>query len=52
MNLAAGARFGGYEIQGPLGAGGMGDVYAARDVRLQRDVAIKVRSRATRWTLG
>jgi Tol biopolymer transport system component len=40
--LAAGTRFGGYEIQSPLGAGGMGEVYRARDVRLRRDVAIKV----------
>ena len=42
MTLAVGARFGGYEIIGPLGAGGMGEVYRARDIRLRRDVAIKV----------
>src|SRR5262245_53887671 len=40
--LAAGARLGPYEIVGPLGAGGMGEVYRARDQRLAREVAIKV----------
>jgi eukaryotic-like serine/threonine-protein kinase len=40
--IAAGARLGPYEILGPLGAGGMGEVYRARDPRLERDVAIKV----------
>src|SRR6266516_4604957 len=38
----AGRRFGAYTIQSPLGAGGMGEVYRARDSRLGRDVAIKV----------
>jgi serine/threonine-protein kinase len=42
MALAAGARFGSYEVIGPIGAGGMGVVYRARDFKLQRDVAIKV----------
>ena len=42
MTLAAGARLGPYEILAPLGAGGMGEVYRARDSRLERDVAIKV----------
>jgi serine/threonine protein kinase len=40
--LAAGDRFGGYEIASRLGAGGMGEVYRARDLRLRRDIAIKV----------
>jgi serine/threonine-protein kinase len=42
MTLAAGSRLGPYEIVSPLGAGGMGEVYRARDTRLERTVAIKV----------
>ena len=42
MSLEPGHRLGPYEIIAPLGAGGMGEVYRARDERLQRDVAIKV----------
>src|SRR5881628_3614638 len=42
MPLAAGHRLGSYEIIGPLGAGGMGEVYKARDTRLNRDIAIKI----------
>src|SRR5215211_7266507 len=42
MALVAGTRLGLYDIVGPLGAGGMGEVYRARDTRLHRDVAIKV----------
>src|SRR5436190_4878907 len=44
MTLTMHTRLGPYEIQGPLGAGGMGEVYRARDTRLERDVAIKVLS--------
>jgi serine/threonine protein kinase len=40
--LAPGTRFGPYEVVSPIGSGGMGDVYRARDTRLARDVAIKV----------
>jgi serine/threonine protein kinase len=42
MALTSGARVGPYEIVSPLGAGGMGEVYRARDSKLQREVAIKV----------
>src|SRR5687768_10904387 len=42
MSLSAGSRFGPYEIESPLGAGGMGEVYRARDARLNRGVALKV----------
>src|SRR5574338_596720 len=44
MSLAPGSRLGAYEIQSTLGAGGMGEVYRARDTRLDRIVAIKLLS--------
>src|SRR5882757_5062949 len=46
MSLASGARLGPYEILSPIGAGGMGEVYKARDTRLDRTVAIKLSKEA------
>ena len=40
--LAPGSRLGAYEVVSPLGAGGMGEVYRARDTKLNRDVALKI----------
>src|SRR5881296_2569662 len=42
MSLSAGSRLGPYEVLSAIGAGGMGEVYRARDAKLDRDVAIKI----------
>ena len=42
MPLAAGTRLGVFEILAPLGKGGMGEVYRARDTKLDREVAVKI----------
>jgi len=42
MSLATGTKLGPYEVVAPLGAGGMGEAYRARDTRLERVVAVKV----------
>jgi serine/threonine protein kinase len=42
VTLSAGSRVGSYEISGALGAGGMGEVFRAKDTKLNREVAIKV----------
>ena len=42
MSISPGTRLGPFEIHSALGAGGMGEVYRARDTRLNRDVALKI----------
>ena len=49
MNLSTGRRLGPYEILFPLGAGGTGEVYKAKDTRLNRTVAIKVFPASLWW---
>ena len=50
MTLTAGDRLGPYEILAPIGAGGMGEVYRAKDTKLDREVAIKVLPQPSRRT--
>jgi len=52
MPLSAGTRLGPYEILALIGAGGMGEVYRARDPRMGREVAIKVSAEARRHSAG
>ena len=52
MSIAPGVRLGPYVVEAPLGAGGMGEVYGARDSRLDRLVAIKVLPRNLAATMG
>ncbi len=47
MSLRPGTGLGPYEIEAPIGAGGMGQVFKARDSRLDRSVALKILSRTT-----
>jgi len=49
--VSTGTRFGAYEVIAPIGAGGMGEVYRARDTRLDRSVAIKVLPSEYDWKL-
>ena len=51
MPLTSGTRLGPYEIVGAIGAGGMGEVYRARDTKLNRDVALKILPERLAWTL-
>jgi serine/threonine protein kinase len=59
MPLVSGTRLGPYEVISPIGAGGMGEVYQARDPRLNRTVAVKVQTSGSspivvvlNWTSG
>jgi serine/threonine protein kinase len=52
MTLVTGSKLGPYEIVARLGAGGMGEVYRARDMRLGRDVAVKTGSQGAPQAIG
>ena len=52
MALAPGVRLGPYEITAQIGVGGMGEVYRARDTKLDRDVAIKVLPNTVAWLIS
>jgi hypothetical protein len=51
MSLAVGTRLGPYEVLAKIGDGGMGEVYRARDTRLNRDVAVKIKSTSAQLSL-
>ncbi len=52
MPLSPGDRLGHFEILSKIGAGGMGEVFKARDTRLDRIVALKVSKASTSWSTG
>lgn len=52
MSVSSGARLGPYEVLAPIGAGGMGEVYRAKDTRLGREVALKILPAAVRFTIS